>query len=451
MVAPGSIRAGAAYVEITADDGPMFQRLRQTQSRLRAWVAQQNAQPLTKGTEAAVLGQGREGGFLGGGFRGMEFAETGLRFVTAIQAARVALTDVKMLSAAVRGDWEGMRKVAEDLPFGLGQVTKELGAMADAAGRWLVEWAHPKSLYDKLGEEARAKELRESVRIHNERLRGEKAILDARHAYMRATMDARSLARAEVAEMALPADQAEHLLSLKLAQIEAEERRRAAIRAVGEEQARIDRETEAGWRRAEEAERAKAALVQRQATAYRAMQDALADVQRRALESRAGLDAIAREEAGALRELAEKAVEAGMALPAFAQQADRVKAAFADLRKAEEEAGLKAEGKALTESLRTPEERARSEVARYGELRAAGAIDAGTYGRAVKRSLEEAAAVLPDVVQRTVGVRGTFSALEAGRLGAGGASDRIASATEKTAKNTEKIARLAENLGVTFQ
>ena len=126
------------------------------------------------------------------------------------------------------------------------------------------------------------------------------------------------------------------------------------------------------------------------------------------------------------------------------------KAAFAGLREAEEEAGLKAEGRALAESLRTPEERARGEIGRYGELQAAGAIDSETYGRAVKRSLEEAAAALPDLVRGT-GARGTFSALEAGRLGAGGASDRIANATEKTATNTEKIARLAENLGVTFQ
>jgi len=47
-------------------------------------------------------------------------------------------------------------------------------------------------------------------------------------------------------------------------------------------------------------------------------------------------------------------------------------------------------------------------------------------------------------------VRGTFSAIEAAGMGAGGVSDRIASATEKTAKNTEKIAQLAANLGVNF-
>jgi hypothetical protein len=49
-----------------------------------------------------------------------------------------------------------------------------------------------------------------------------------------------------------------------------------------------------------------------------------------------------------------------------------------------------------------------------------------------------------------VGVRGTFSALEAPGLGAGGVTDRIARASEETARNTEKIAVLAASLGVSF-
>jgi len=57
---------------------------------------------------------------------------------------------------------------------------------------------------------------------------------------------------------------------------------------------------------------------------------------------------------------------------------------------------------------------------------------------------------MPDAMRRTIGVRGTFNAMEAAGFGAGDVSDRIAQATEKTAKNTEKIAQLAASLGVSF-
>ncbi len=42
--------------------------------------------------------------------------------------------------------------------------------------------------------------------------------------------------------------------------------------------------------------------------------------------------------------------------------------------------------------------------------------------------------------KRTIGVAGTFNAMEARGLGAGGATDRIAKASEETARNTKKIA-----------
>ena len=55
-----------------------------------------------------------------------------------------------------------------------------------------------------------------------------------------------------------------------------------------------------------------------------------------------------------------------------------------------------------------------------------------------------------DAVAHTVGVRGSFNAMEAAGLGAGGPADRIAAATEKTAAMTEKIAVLAKDWGVNF-
>jgi hypothetical protein len=57
--------------------------------------------------------------------------------------------------------------------------------------------------------------------------------------------------------------------------------------------------------------------------------------------------------------------------------------------------------------------------------------------------------VMNATAKRTVGVRGTFNALEAGGLGAGAAVDRIASATEATAQNTASLVKKAGN-GLAF-
>jgi hypothetical protein len=57
--------------------------------------------------------------------------------------------------------------------------------------------------------------------------------------------------------------------------------------------------------------------------------------------------------------------------------------------------------------------------------------------------------VMNATAKRTVGVRGTFNALEAGGLGSGSAVDRIASATEATAQNTASLVKKAGN-GLAF-
>ena len=59
--------------------------------------------------------------------------------------------------------------------------------------------------------------------------------------------------------------------------------------------------------------------------------------------------------------------------------------------------------------------------------------------------------LLNEKAKATVGVSGTFNALEARGLGAGGVTDRIASATEATAKNTKKLADKARNGGLAFE
>jgi len=52
--------------------------------------------------------------------------------------------------------------------------------------------------------------------------------------------------------------------------------------------------------------------------------------------------------------------------------------------------------------------------------------------------------------KKTVGVRGTFSALEARGLGAGGVTDRVANATEKTVKELEELNGKADDGGLVF-
>jgi len=487
MVASASgIRAGGAYVEITADDSPMVRRLKESQARLQQWVTDNSramGAGVTRATEGA-LGEGGARGFFSGSFRGAELFETGLRFATAIAATKAAVADVKIFSAAIRGDWEGTRKAAEELPFGLGQIVKELSGPVDAAMKALIFDVKGLARGGGYDEGAAARMKREqlaSVAAFNQ---GNRAIAQAQSALDRATMSAREYARAEVEGLGLARAEAAKLLALKIRLIAVEEQRKAFAQA----QAALDRGESAVGQAMDQY--AKATMSERDFIAYEVRHMGLAEhhaqsllawrlaildvtekqaqaekrlgldktlaetvenVRSRVAELRGAVDGLGIEEARAQAQVAE-AVGAGLlSFQEAAAQADRIKAAFAELRAAQGAAATRKEGESLTESLRTPEERAREEVARYKELLESGAITEDTYGRAVRKALEDAAAAMPDAVTRTIGVRGTFSALEAGRLGAGGATDRIAGATEKTAKNTEKIARLAENLGVTFQ
>ena len=59
-------------------------------------------------------------------------------------------------------------------------------------------------------------------------------------------------------------------------------------------------------------------------------------------------------------------------------------------------------------------------------------------------------AKVKETVDRAVGVKGTFNAAEARGLGAGGATDRIASAVEKTEKNTKVLADASRRGGLVF-
>jgi hypothetical protein len=478
-----AIRMGGAYVEISADDAPMLRRLRESQARLRQWVAENSGPALTRGTEASVLAQGREGGgFLSGGFKGMQIAETGLKFATAIAATKVAIKDVQMFAALFRGDMEGARKAAEELPFGLGEIVKELSGPVDSAMKWLV--FRIKGITEDVSDRAAAAKAKrdrdEEVKQYN---RGLEAIHQVDQALANATMTAQEYAKYEVDGLNLSRQAAEELLAKKLRLLDIDEQQK--------KWAKVQQERARGENLIAQVmdQYAKATMSARDYLAYEVRHLGLAANQAqtllnwrlaildvtekqhaadkrndldtsfaanmRNLELEAGVlrgtfDAFDVEVTRAAKPL-DEAMDAGLInFGEYNERLEKLKAAMAELRAAREADAAKREGQTLTESMQTPEERAKAQIDRYRKLLEGGDITGETYQRAVRKALEDAAAAMPDAMKRTIGARGTFSAIEAAGMGAGGVSDRIASATEATAKNTEKIAKLAANLGVNF-
>jgi hypothetical protein len=58
---------------------------------------------------------------------------------------------------------------------------------------------------------------------------------------------------------------------------------------------------------------------------------------------------------------------------------------------------------------------------------------------AIPDYLEGLGPTIEQAQKKTIGVHGTFNAMEAPGMRAGGVTDRIAKATEETAKNTKKL------------
>jgi len=481
MPPAGAIRQGGVYVEISADDAPLVRSLAASQARLRAWVAQNQAQ-FTKATEGALSGEAGGPRFFSGSFKGTELFEGGLKFAAAVGATKAAIADVQIFSALFRGDMEGARAAAEKLPFGLGEITKELGAAADEAAKFMMSWlGHDmQGAYDPAAKARADKDRAAQAKAFNE---GNKAIAEAEKALQKATLSAREYTAAEVAGMGLVGDQAERLLALKLRLIEIDEQRKEFARrqavvdrgegAIGQAMDEYAKATMSerdfiayevrhmglaenhaqsllGWKLAILDVTEKQAAAEKRARFDETLGETVAGIQTRVAELRGALDSLGADEERALKPVYEAVGAGTLSFREATEAVDRVKAAFADLRKAQEEANTKKEGEGLTESMRTPEEKARDEISKYKKLLGAGTITDDTYGRAVKKALEDAAAAMPDAMRRTIGVRGTFNAMEAAGLGAGDVSDRIAQATEKTAKNTEKIAQLVASLGVSF-
>jgi len=423
--------------------------------------------------------------FFSGGFRGMQLFDTALKFGTAVMAVRVAIKDVQMFSRLFQGDMEGARKAAEELPFGLGEIVKELSGPVDSAMKSLVFSFRGLSTDDSADRAAAARAKRdrdEGVAAWN---RYVNAVGDVDKALAKATMSTREYAKYEVEGLRLAQSDADQLLAKKLQLIAVEEQQKQA----------------AQWRQQREQAQssindamdryAKATMGEREFLAYQSrhmnmlaneaqtwlgwMQAAL-DIEEerqkkqklasfegnyaqqiRALELEAGVlrgtfDAFDVEVTRAAKPL-DEAMDAGLiSFQEYTARLEQLKSAMAELRGARDADASKKEGERVTETMQTPEERAKAQIEHYKKLLEGGNITGETYQRAIRKALEDAAAAMPDVAARaTIGVRGTFSAIEAASaLGAGGVQDRIAEATAKTAKNTARIAELAAKFGVTY-
>jgi murein L,D-transpeptidase YcbB/YkuD len=115
----------------------------------------------------------------------------------------------------------------------------------------------------------------------------------------------------------------------------------------------------------------------------------------------------------------------------------------------EERNRLYQEGRELEQRV-NPMAKAKADIEEADRLLEEGVISGETARLAINKAVEEAAAGMPDAVARaTIGVRGTFSATEASRMGYGGASDRMVKAVEDSAKYLKEI-EAAARLGVCF-
>ena len=485
MPPAGAIRQGGVYVEISADDAPLVRSLAASQARLRAWVAQNQAQ-FTKATEGALSGEAGGTRFLSGSFKGTELFEGGLKFAAAIGATKAAIADVQIFSALFRGDMEGARAAAEKLPFGLGEITKELGAAADEAAKFMLSLAgrDMAGAYDSAATAKAARDRAAQAKAWNEGLKIIEAQADA---FRKATMSARDYFKAQLESKGIGQEQVDQALAIYDQTEAAKTAQRAltAERAEAAGQGSRDLEAREGVSReyaratlsardmvaaevegmhlsagvAKEVLEAKLRILditEKQAAAEKAAKlaasitESLEALKIRVAEAKGDLDSLGAEQERAVDNIADAVGAGTLSFSEATAEIDKVKAAYGELRKAQDEATGRKVGQDLTEAMKTPLEKAAAEIARYKAMLAHGDIGEDTYSRAIRKSVEEAASSMPDAMRHTVGVRGTFNAMEAAGFGAGNVADRILAASEKTAKNTEKIAQAADALGVTF-
>ncbi len=433
-ISSSDIRAGKAYVEITAEDKQFQAGLKRVEARLKEWV-HRNKYDTSKVKEAAFGGRNLN-------------LENFLAIGAAVAAAKGTADLFRGAMAAARGDAEGIATAIEQLPLGLGATVRSLAELyADLGGitadieRWGEYARRAREVEGGFGKGLkRLAELREELTT--------KAAL--------AKLDGHAL---ELARARLDADKQRQRIrdEAKKAGIGEDHPRVAAALVavdavmVGEQSRAARKEIESQGRDAErvgrliaeaQAEYARLTMSERDFLAYQVERENLS----------AGMaDTLLRLRQANL-EVTEEQKRAQEGLNALMAQADADAAAWARSMQDAVDADQKRydEAYTLTQAMQTPREKAGDEIAKYRQMIEEGLIDPETYRRAVRSTIEDLAATMPETREATVEARGTYSGLMAQYMGAGGPSAALVDASRETAEHTKKIARLMEKFGITY-
>lgn len=434
-ISSSDIRAGKAYVEITAEDKQFQAGLKRVEARLKEWV-HRNKYDTSKVREAAFGGRNLN-------------LESFLAVGAAVAAAKGAADLFRGAMAAARGDAEGVATAIEQLPLGLGATVRSLAALYADLGGITAE-------IERWGEYSRrAREVEGGFGKGLKRLAELREELSTKAALAKLDGHALELARAR-----LDADKQRQRIR--------EEAKKAGI---GEDHPRVAAALAAvdAMLVAEQSRAARGELENQARIAKRAgdlIADAEKDFARLTMGERdfieyevkhlnlsAGLaDSLLRLRLQNL-EVTEEQKRVQEALNALMAEAEADAAAWARSMQAAVDADQERydEAYTLTQAMRAPREKAGDEIAKYREMIEEGLIDPETYRRAVRSTIEDLAAALPEAQQPTTGARGTFSGIEAYRLGSAGGIDDIAASNREIAKHTERLVKLTKELGVTYQ
>ena len=441
MTSPGAIRAGGVYVEVGADDSSLPRSLAATQERLRAWVAQNQAQ-FTKATKGALSGEGGGKGFMSGGFRGADLMGTGLQLMTFVKGLEAVTITGQIFAAALENDTASVRRLGESLPL-VGNLVKLLGPLADSAAKGLLQHAgwDVVGAYDSGATAKAEKDRAAQAKAWNE---GLKIIEGQETAFRKMTMSARGFFEWQLKAKGLGQEQ----LGQALAWFDATQATKTAENALAAERSEAAEQSKRDLSAREEAARAYAR------TTLTPRQLIEAEVQGMHLSAAAEKEVLAAKlltlEITEKQAAAEKEARQELQAAAEAARQAETERQHDEQLRFRNEMDLVEKANRVHEETMSAKERFLNKQGELKELLGVGLIDKPEYDQAIRDALEQAARSLPDAVARTVGVRGTFNPMEAAGIGAGTAQDRIAAATEKTAKMTEKIAQLAKDWGLNF-
>ena len=456
----GAIRAGQAFVEITADDAPMMKGLAESQARLKAWAAGAASSMKSAAVQVDADSTGMSGKWMQSIARG---AGIGV-------AAHMAGEGMSGLAHVLKGEWQkladdiagipllggaaislangfddlflgiraGMKRIQEEALAGLKETQARLAAASrDAVLRSEIAMIGADPLNKQLMQiNEKARQATEAVRkrdLENKEYasrNGPSATTVAALAMLSnisrpaAAMASRLLGASSNTEASSGGDlkRIEELRRKETAEAFAEQEKKAGI----ERLARIVNAQD---------------LASHSAKAW---EDTLFRLTQELAKARGATDALAAEEATAKRNLA-KELSAGTItseqyrarLLELGQTYDELALAAEGEKQDAARAAAKGEGEALRRSLQTPDERGRALVEQYKAMD----IDSETRRRAIQKALEDAAGKAmpgPEILSR-----GQFGGQNAWMLGAMGESRESLGVLRGVEKNTAKIAELA--------